>query len=179
MRRIGFTLIELMAVIVLLSVIAGSVTLSLTGTHERRKREDVVGRIGHVDRQARQLAERMARPMVLTLDLRDQQLRYFHADKTNGSLSMEVPAPFEIDRVRVTGIDPRAYTAGTVEVPISSRGRSATYAVRLRNDAEQGGENEHTWLIFAGLTGQMTWINDEKQLDNLLEALGRARPDAD
>jgi hypothetical protein len=46
-------------------------------------------------------------------------------------------------------------------------------------DSENGKRSRGGWLVFSGLTGQMTWIQDEEAFDNLCAGLATGRTDAD
>lgn len=182
MRRGGFTLIELMAVVVLLGLTAGAVAWSMTGTLARRTAEDAAAQIAGVDRQARVTAERQARDLVLRIDLNRQRLRWFDPDSGDGGHPRPVPRAYRIDRVWVMDDAGRVRIndRNQVDITITGRGRSATYAIRMAVTTDQpDAQASDGWMVFAGLTGQVTWIGNEDELQNLFAVLEGARPDAD
>ena len=57
--------------------------------------------------------------------------------------------------------------SGEVRVPVSPRGQTPSYAVLLVERKQK----PH-WLVFAGLTGQMTEARDATEAEQLFAALG-------
>jgi prepilin-type N-terminal cleavage/methylation domain-containing protein len=184
--RRAFTLIEVLAVVALLGLLAGATAWSLAGAAQRATFDEVAGRIAHADRMARFAGQRIGRPTVLTIDL-DKQWLIRRIAREDGSVetapALGVPRDMRIERVVLAG-EPRSgdmntrrpgrhIDRGQVEIAYSTHGRSVTYGLRLE------GEDDSRWLVFAGLTGQMTEIDDEDEVDNLFELLTSGRPDAD
>ena len=178
MRRAAFTLIEIIAVVAVIGLLAGATALSLGDSAGRARRADAVSTIAHADRMARLAGERLGRPCVLHYDLDDQRI----VRELPGAGVMAASHPIAlgrdvwIDRLVTAGSvnrPPRTHESGDVAVAVSTAGRSETYAVRLAFDDGQ------TWLVFAGLTGQMTVIEHDEQVDNLVRLLATGRSDAD
>ena len=69
MRRRAYSLIEITAVILVLAIIAGSVTLRMAATVQRARMEDVVGRIEQFDRLARVHVREHDRPLRLVVNI--------------------------------------------------------------------------------------------------------------
>lgn len=176
-RHSGFTLIEVLAVLVVLGLLAGATAWSLADTADRATAEEVFGRIAHADRLARIAAERTGQNCVLRYDLDAQQMRRVLTDADGTQEAGHVvglPKGLAIDRIVVHQLDRvTSHERGDVTVAYSARGRSISYAVRVAHDGT------HTWLIFAGLTGQMTVTDHEREVDNLFALLAGGRPDAD
>lgn len=187
MRCRAFTLIEVMAVVVLMGLLAAATVWSIAGAARRYSRADVAGLIAHADRTARLTAQRLGRAWTLSINLDAQ--RMWTSPKESGqrderSHELQLPASFRIARLFVasqgdqrTGSDNGAgwMSAGVAQIACSSAGRSVSYVVELQaRDAQ-----ERSWLVFAGLTGQMTVIDDEDEMDNLLAMLAADRHDAD
>lgn len=200
MGRRGFTIIEVMAVVVLIGVLAGMAALSMINDARRATRQDVIARLTDADATARLAAKRLG-PTTLRIDLDQQKLWLVTPDPTTRE-----PRPGHVMRLapdyritEVAWVDPQpadarnarprqtlTHDAGTVELPYSGEGMTRTYVLRLQgpgidpDTGEQAPERERTtWLLFSGLTGQ-TVINDEPEtIDNLLALLTRTRPDAD
>ncbi len=183
MHRAAFTMIEMLAVIVVLGLLAGAAAWSLAGDAEAATYENVVGKLAHHERTARLAANRLGQTCVLRYNLNAQRISRFDTADRMATPAWRLPAPYRIDRIvihRPGGGDDAGhhgfgerYDAGTVEIDISRAGRSATYAIRVANNQQQG------WLVFSGLTGQMTRINDAQEVDNLFAMLAGERPDAD
>lgn len=198
MRRTGFTLIEVMAVVALLGLLAGAVVWSMTDEAKRWSRADAAGQIAHADRRARIAARRLGRPCALRFDL-DRQVVYRVTLDVAGTEApghvLALPVGHRIDRIVFAraasstfgpgGPAARGKDSGVVDVAYSTAGRSASYAVRLVSADRSGGRNAPAgsddggrWLVFAGLTGQMVLDHDDDEVDNLFAALATGRPDA-
>ncbi len=186
MTRCAFTLIEVMAVVVLVGLLAGAAALSLAGQARYRTTQDVIDTLQSVDRNARFAAMRLGGTTRIRYDLSNQQVYNETTDDTGSSTrspAVAFPVEYRIDRVLVSDVSAtsgasrsttgRALDYGTIDIELSPAGRSTTYAVRLSHE-----ENKH-WLIFAGLTGQVTQTDDEKEVNNLFTMLASGRPDAD
>ncbi len=197
MRRGGFTLIEVMAVVALLGLLAGAVVWSMTDEAKRWSREDAVGRIAHADRRARIAARRLGRPCVLRFDLDRQVVCRVVFDDDGTEMPghvLDLPVGHRIDRVVFAraassalvpgGPAARGKESGVVDVACSTAGRSASYALRLvsgSGTAPRGapaGRGDGRWLVFAGLTGQMVLDCEDDEVDNLFAVLETGRPDA-
>jgi prepilin-type N-terminal cleavage/methylation domain-containing protein len=141
MRRAGFTLIELMAVVALLGLLAGAVAWSLADTVERATRGELRARLMEADRRARQAARRRGAPHRLRLDLAAQHVQRRRGGEAD-ALARAIPAPWTLTRVRVApGTEAPGYRAaraaprpgrgGQAEIGISAGGRSPSNALRL------------------------------------------------
>ncbi len=185
MRGGAFTLLEVIAVIVLLGLLTGATAWVLTDNARQSSRQNVVGRITHADRMARLAARRLDEACVLRFDLEEQSIRRLAGryERRRTMHSMEIPDGCRISRIIVPR-NPRAaggFTrttawsrtdSGVVDIPFSAGGQSISYAVRLTC------ENRDGWLVFCGLTGQVTRIHDEQEVNNLFAMLETGRTDA-
>jgi len=193
--RLGFTLVEVMAVVALMAILAGGVAWAMTGEIRRASREDVVVKLAHADALTRLAARRLGRSRVLAFDLDRGTLTHGrHADRTAGSGGGdEAPPPrtvtlapgHRLEQIALTRAGRvRRFDAGVVELTVSAAGHSATYALRL---APSGRGRERPdrapepgpWLVVAGLTGQVTQGYEDREIDNLFDTLTRPGLDAD
>jgi prepilin-type N-terminal cleavage/methylation domain-containing protein len=183
MRRGGFTLIEVIAVVVLLGVLAGSALWRMTEQVQRGSRAGATGQISYADRMARLASSRLGRRSILRFDLDQQQITRYDGPearrKVNVGRGVTMPVRFGIDRiVRVAESSPSpagrldVRKSGVVDIEFGPSGRSQSYALRL------GTGEEFFWIVFSGLTGQLTTLDDEKEIDNLFALLATGRPDA-
>lgn len=198
MRR-GFTLIEIMAVVVLMGLLAGGVAWSLAGESQRMTRGEVVSKLSNADATARLAAKRLG-PATLRIDLDTQQVwvvtREAGSAEPRPGHSMMLPPGYRIDEV--SWVDPVESTgdrgvmrrqdvvSGRVDLPVSSGGLGRTYVLKLvgpGTDPETGelieDSEQATWLLVSGLTGQVTVEDEPETIDNLLALLAGAWPDAD
>lgn len=195
MRRAAFTLIEVMAVVALLGLLAGATVWLMADDARRASRAEAAATIAHADRTTRLAARRLGAPCVLRCDLDAQRLRRVVGgprDEQDPSHAVELPVGYRIARItlpsvpgcspRARGVEPRFDTgSGVVDIPYSTAGRSPTYAVRIDFEGDQSrrsDEDAGRWLLVAGLTGQVMVVNDEEEVDNLFRTLARGRPDA-
>ena len=181
-QRRAFTLIELMAVVVLIGLLAGAATWSMVWQASQATRTDVISRIAHADRMARLAAERSGRPCELVIDL-DRQTLGRRMLREDGSVerAAEVQLPREFRIERVIRSDPagakqrsaQRFERGQVTVGYGPGGRSRSFAVMLKD------KQQTDWLVWAGLSGQVIQTHDDKEADNIFELLGGGGSDAD
>lgn len=199
-RRCAFTLVEIMAVIVLIGLLAGMVAVSMTRDAQRAQRQDVINRLIDADASARIAAKRLG-PSKLRIDLNQQKLWLMTPDPTTKELRpghvMRVAPNYKL--TGVSWIDPQparnqtrtprqtlTYNEGTIELPYSGEGLTRTFVLRLDGPASDPvtGRDDPTqiqtsWLMFSGLTGQNLITDELETIDNLLAMLASTRPDAD
>jgi prepilin-type N-terminal cleavage/methylation domain-containing protein len=183
MQRRGFTLIEVIAVVVLLGILAGSSVWLMTRQVRRGSRAGAIGQMSYADRMTRLASSRIGRRCILRFDLGRQEIVRYDGpaarNKIQHGQGVQMPAGFRIDRILRRGpgaggargaLDVRS--SGVVDIEYSPSGRSESYALRL-----QAGE-EAFWIAFSGLTGQLTPLENEQEVDNLFALLATGRPDA-
>lgn len=174
MRRPGFTLLELMAVVALLGLTAAATAWSLADEARQSRWVKVVGDIAQVDRMARLSARRQGRPCIIRLDLDRQSLWRVSSNDygQEASHTVALGQPVRMDRVRLPSPDGGGAwvdrQSGQVEIACSRAGQSVTYAVRLvAGEGSAPERGQAGWLVFAGLSGQVTQVENEDELDNL------------
>ena len=183
-RSRGFTLIEVMAVVLLMGVVAGVGAWALVDEAQRSLGDKAIGQIIHADGMARLAGRRLGKVNVLRFDFDKQELsRVTFHDELRESVthSLKMPSGHRIDRIIIPQISYLANASqnntfsemdsGVLEIAYSTEGRSVSYAVKLVSKDCQG------WLIFAGLTGQVTLNNDESKIENLFARLTTGRSD--
>lgn len=170
--RQGFTLMELMLVLTLSAILAGSVVLSLHEPYQNARLENVLDRLTFVDRQMRDFAQRHARSGQIVFQLDAGTIA--GVQMPGGDV---VIPPFQatggvtMDQVIVGG---RRIECGEVAVAVSARGQTPTYAVRFRKP-----KGSSIWLVFLGATGQNLSIDNEQKMESLLQFSESQRTDAD
>ena len=198
MRRSGFTLIEMMAVVTLLGLMAAATVWSLADDVRRSSRGRIVAAVGHADRLGRLAGRRFGKQCVLRFDLDKQEVsRLFSSGQgdTPAGHMLRLPTGYRVDRVMIArqsaaltdlGLAWAAVDSGTADIVCSTAGRSVSYAVRLTFPGGAGGRDAgdelaggEIWLVFSGLTGEMTLVHDEDAVNNLFTLLATGRPDAD
>jgi len=196
MRRGAFTLVEMLAVMAVIGLLAGAVTWLSAGQVGRADGREAVSRIIHADRMARIEALRLGRPCVLRFGLDAQTVIAVSEDRRGGETARRraaLPANCRVQHVWVarcaSGSDgdgpyiEKHTGLAVADVRFSTAGRSATYAVKLAFGPGGSGENAGgldgaVWIVFCGITGQATCMNDDVETEKLLAAVVAARLDA-
>ena len=163
MRRRAFSLIEITAVILVLAIIAGSVTLRMAATVQRARMEDVVGRIEQFDRLARVHVREHDRPLRLVVNISAGTIRRTDPrGRDEPCPPLVLPDGYRIARLLVKG---QAAASGSVSITCSRLGLTPSYALGLEGPAGQ-----RKWLLAAGLSGQFVEPGSEEKTRNILAA---------
>lgn len=200
-RTTAFTLIELMAVIVILAVMASAVGLTMAHTVKHRNFESTVEQIIWLDHATRRLCRNNNMTTTLIFDVGKQQLSRRKpvntykqtntigtADTTNDWYNTNdnvsryfdnFGEPKENILLRFTTntvldeivVATERSTWEAMEINVSASGYSQTYALRLI-----GPDDKLRWLVITGLTGDVIKVNDDSDIDTIFEMLSRRNP---
>jgi type II secretion system protein H len=161
MRRYGFTLIELSAVLAIMGLLAAACVLSLIPTAREHRFDATCKELAFADSQLRSAARQSGTAQHLVIDLNHNAFLWRQsADST--TVLARLPEAWEL---KVRTPDVAIADNGQVDIAYSPEGYSQTYAIRLPH-----GDEDH-WMIVAGLSGRIFWTNDEKQLQSIFESL--------
>jgi prepilin-type N-terminal cleavage/methylation domain-containing protein len=185
MCRTAFTIIEVLAVVVLLGLLAGATMWSMAADVQRGQEADAVSRLASADRSIRLASARLGGAWVLEVDVEAHRLHRATADKRRRLGSVELPRGCRIVEVVVPGKGraesgdaiPTTWARinkGKIPIPYAD-GRSKTFALRLKS----GSQEQDQWMIISGLTGQVTLTHDDREIDNLFAMLTTGRVNAD
>ena len=168
----AFTLIESLIAVVLLGIISTAAAFAFRSSLQRASSTDAITQIKYLDSTSRQRAQRFNQPVDLIFDLTNSTLYRRDGSKRNDeSLSASLPRGFAIDQINIAG---QSTFNGEISLACSSAGLTPSYALHLI------GPNFNQWLLFAGLSGQLTLINDESTVQDILAAAPQsARRNAD
>jgi prepilin-type N-terminal cleavage/methylation domain-containing protein len=168
----AFTLIELLAAIVLMGIISTAAALTFRSSLQSAATTNAIDQIKYLDSTSRQRAIRFNQPVALIFDLANSTLSRREGSKRNDeSFTAALPREFSIDQVNIAG---NSTFNGAASINCSPTGLTPSYAIHLI------GPNFDQWLLFAGLSGQMTVINNEETVLDILAATRQAaRRDAD
>ncbi len=150
----AFTLIELIAVMVIVAVLAGLTTLTLRSHIDRARLASACRLLRACDRHVRFDAAARQQPLVLELHSTRSMLRL--PDGRRCSLGRGV----RVDRLWTPHV---ASNRGTLRVVMSPTGQSDTYAVRLRC-----GKLSARWIMVLGTSGQSFELRDEGVVRELI-----------
>jgi len=164
--RRGFTLVELMVVILIMALLASAVALSFDGRLKAARARDAVEQLRTFDAMARLAAVRDGTGARIVFDLSANTLsRRQGRDADVLASQVSWPVGYWIEEVRQGS---QTTGSGEASIVISPLGISSTYAVRLM------GPNLDQWILFAGLTGAMTLPANEETVAALLAKQSRA-----
>jgi prepilin-type N-terminal cleavage/methylation domain-containing protein len=166
-RRRGFTLIEIMAVMVILALLSAAAAWSFSRPLARARASEAIELVTSFDASSRLAARRFGRSVDMQFDLADGTLRRREGEQV--AYRSALPQGFSIEQVR-TGEGVR--DAGEVTIECSRLALSPSYAVKL-----VGPGGVERWLVVAGLSGQVTAARDEADVDAMLN-LAAARRNA-
>jgi len=155
-----------MAVIVIIGLLSTGAVMTFSRPLAASRAQEALGQVRALDSSARQFARRFNRPLEIVFDLSNQTVARRERDRVVFQASL--PRGCRIEEVRFAT---RSESIGEVSVECSGAGLSKSYAVHLV------GSQLDQWLVFAGLSGQVSQLQDASQLDNIFPRA--ARHDAD
>jgi len=181
-RQNGFTLIEILAVLLLLGILSAVVVVSLSGTRRRAQSEDVAQELAFFDRLTRQDARRSMRPSMVIFDLDRQEIQRVDAQtqEPRGQV-LRLAGGSGSGALRIEQIlwGAQHVSAGQVSLPYSDQGISPSYALLLSGPSTAGGGaagGGQMWVCFAGMTGQSRILRDAGAVNSLFGAIRDAAP---
>ncbi|MDZ4853063.1 MAG: type II secretion system protein [Pirellulaceae bacterium] len=161
--RSGFTIIELMVVVLIMGIMAGLAVLSVQGHIDRARWTQSIEQIEHLDRMGRIFARRDVSPYTLTFSRSKHkvELRATGANAPRKSLrECKLPksfsfSSFQKNQERILG--------DKLEIEFSSSGQSSSYAVAI-----QASTGPSQWFVTLGLSGQQIRLENAKDVAALL-----------
>ncbi len=151
----GFTLIELIAVVVLIGLVAVIGLVSVSGPLDQVALSRAIEQIELADRRERQAAARSPVPGRLSVDRKGNQLFFERSAKT-----IKLGGGVRIARIVVQS--PRGQGDA---VWFAQSGQSYTYALELRSP-----RGARRWLVVIGISGQTIRLTDAGEAQSLLAA---------
>jgi prepilin-type N-terminal cleavage/methylation domain-containing protein len=168
--RSAFTLLELLVVLVIVVLLTSVVAVRMQAPYANARLAEVLKRIEFVDGQARGHAHSFAVPWRLTFDL-DRGRIYAQRTGSHDERHCELVLP---DTLRIRHVVTLAdeVGSGTVHINVSPRGVTETYAVCVSTQTGSA-----SWLLFAGVSGQVSSLEEFTDVQRVLEPLRAASPD--
>ena len=161
MRRIGFTLIEIMAVISIMGLLCAAVMLSLMHTAGKHRFEALCQQLERTDELVRSAARQSGHENQLIYDLDDGRLSWQATQ--NGVVTPMLS--FDRNALQALRTEDQQNLSGQVLIKFSTSGQSPSYALCM----SEGGRRH--WMIFAGLSGQIEWTDNEEQVDTIFKSV--------
>jgi prepilin-type N-terminal cleavage/methylation domain-containing protein len=164
----GFTLIETMLALLIMALLTAGVALSFSQPLKASRTADAIELVRSFDVLGRQAAITSNQNVRLVFDLSSNTLVQRDGPDLHELRShVSLPPGCRIDSLRIDG---QLVSAGEAVIDISPHGWSRSYALHLKSPGTD------RWLIFAGLGGQMSQVNDESQIPTYRDS---ARHNAD
>ena len=164
MRGRGFTLIELVLVLLVLAILSSAVVVRLHSPARNAQWEDLLSAVGDYDAMTRARARQQDGAMRLIVDLSGGRLYRAAPDETKPSGAvLAIRDGRRIERIR---LGEETVRRGEVAIACSPQGLTPTYAIRLVDD-----QGRQAWLLTAGLTGQVTVFNDDETFEQTWQTL--------
>src|SRR2546423_437223 len=118
-RSRGFTLIEMMAVVIIMALLATAAALSFARPMRVARARDAVDQIQSLDASARQFARRFGKPVEIVFDLSNGTLA--RRDRDTIAFQSSLPRGCRIDEVRVAG---QSFSLGEASIQCAASGMS-------------------------------------------------------
>ena len=156
--RDGFTLVELLAVIVLLSLITATAALAVRLPMLKAQREHSLAQLQSLDALAR---DRSRRGQAVRLEIDTEQKTARLLDAKNREWAAPTLLGIHGDKVRIVGVDGRGDSKTLIE--FDQFGTSLSYAVQIGQNAD-----DSKWLLFLGVTGQSYVLENRSVVDAII-----------
>jgi prepilin-type N-terminal cleavage/methylation domain-containing protein len=164
MNRRGFSLIELTVVLLILSITAGAVAMRVSGPMRNAQMREVLSQVEQFDLLTRRYARNHDRALHLVVDPAAGELRREDANgREDLGRPLSLPRGFRIGQLVLAE---ETFEGGTVAISCNRLGLTRTYALRI-----DGPNGRVRWLLFTGLTGQVTETNNAQKLETIFPPL--------
>ena len=160
----AFTLLEVLVVVVVMALIATSATFSFRKPMQNAAQADAIQQLRDMDLTTRQAAMRFNRPMQISFDLAEQNVS--RVENSFPTRTIHLPRGIRLTELRTAAL--RIFDSQH-SVNISESGIGSTYAVHLT------GNQFDRWILFSGMTGEMSGDIHEQNLDNIFTVLATQR----
>lgn len=163
-RGSAFTLIELVAVITLLAVLAATTLVTVQDPLQQAQLKRAVSGIASVDRRVRAAAGGH-QGGELRIDLDRGQIYPVWASRRGPRLHYQLPRSVQIDRARTRR---QRADSGRLRLAVTASGLTDMYAVRLSTS-----RGHQAWLLVLGTTGQTLILENDSDVERYF-ALARS-----
>jgi prepilin-type N-terminal cleavage/methylation domain-containing protein len=174
MRRQAFTLIELLAVITLLVIIAAITMVSLASPIGRARFSRDQRMITEIDGAMRSRARQMMRPVRLQIVPREGALI---AEEKLGNSRFSEFARFQLSKhTKIARFETtkKLYRRRKAFVDYSPRGESLSYGLELTDN-----HGNSTWVVLCGMSGQAVVLKEVIDFEKIFSYQAALGPDYD
>lgn len=176
-RRQAFTLVELLAVTVVLALAMGMVTLSLNGVTRKGRLTTAMRQAASFDQAARVQALAEGTPRLMEFTRGTSRLRVRVQESVAGRWRWSEGSTFRmVHGPHVEGVifpdqyESTATTSGPWRVRIGSDGTSMSYAVQFGPAIES---NSPPSLVLEGITGQSRVVWEALRIESVIEEMSQ------
>tara|TARA_Y100000589_G_scaffold323057_1_gene357017 strand:+ start:678 stop:1223 length:546 start_codon:yes stop_codon:yes gene_type:complete len=164
----GFTLFELMAVILLLAIFAAAVRAPMTTMLDRITTRNSIEQIKSIDRLLRLEARRSGKTIQLHIDPLEGTFERTDSSEEQNIIGQLVRID-EVCRIEQIRIAPESDDFDQLNAVIncSPNGATPSYALEIQTPTKT------TWLLFAGLTGHCYQLESEDELASVFDEISR------
>ncbi|MEM8782381.1 MAG: hypothetical protein AAGE65_05925 [Planctomycetota bacterium] len=166
--RRGLVLIEALAYVVLLGVLAAGIMVSARLVQEGRGMPEVASRLDWLDAAARRAGDLSDGGVRLEIDLIGQQAALWVNGRTpaSGDYRLTWPSDLRLQQVWVNG---RRVVLGEASVRFGANGISETYGLEFYDQRD----GRSWWRLTAGGSGQVRRLSDRAAMEEVFDALSR------
>lgn len=170
MNRHGFSLIEMLAVLTIVSIVAVSVTFSWGRALGKANYQHSIERVIELADSTRAHASRSGTHGQIRVDMMSNSVDSVRWIGGGASQSTyKLPQGVSITSYQTAEGEA---TSGEHEIAISRLGATKTWALRISQDRRQ------TWIVFAGRSGQSIIYEKDDDVGNLFTKLRTKRVDS-
>jgi type II secretory pathway pseudopilin PulG len=156
--------LELLVVLVIVAFIAASVVVSWSGIHYNAVQESAVSRIEALDQHMRTYARTHRTECALSFEIDTGRVRKLYHSRENQNPAREtLGRGMRIEDLQATF---ERQQSRRIDVTFRQDGTSPTYGIRLAGPGER-----EKWLVFAGMSGQVTRLNSEREFHAALKSV--------
>lgn len=164
-RKAGFTLLELLVVLVISSLVGSIVVVRLWGPYRAARFEQVVEQLILTDRQFRHGCLRRSRSADNHFDIDSGVVS---ADRPGTESPTAILLRLSDARLEMVVTAAGRFDYGKATVSCNRFGQTPTYGLKLRDS-----RGRSRWIVFLGITGQPMEFEDDKEVFRMFQTLAR------
>ena len=152
---------ELMIAVLLLALLTSAAMLSFSGPIRLARAHEAVEQVRSFDASARDAARRSGHGVRIVFDLAAGTIgRREGPELETLQCQTTLPPGYRVTELRVAG---QTLSDGLALIDVSMLGMSRSYAIHVT------GQEFDQWMIIAGLSGEISQVQDERAMASLLD----------